>query len=77
MDVVEEKDRRIATLQEASNLLGRLSRSKIYDLIDEGKLRRVKLGGRTFVTRASLDNYLDAAFAEGERITAEKATGAG
>lgn len=63
MDVVVEKDRRIESIAEACNML-KLSRSKLYDLVDEGKLHRVKIGHRSFITRASLDALLDEAFAE-------------
>ena len=45
VDVVVEKDRRIESIAEACNML-KLSRSKLYDLVDEGKLHRVKIGHR-------------------------------
>lgn len=36
-----------------------VKRTKLYDLIDKGTLTRVKIGTRTFVTQASIDNYID------------------
>jgi hypothetical protein len=66
MEAVETRDRRIESVPETCGLL-KLSRAKVYDLMDEGKLQRVKLGHRTFITTASIEALLDAAFAGGER----------
>lgn len=35
-------------------MLGNIGKTKLYDLLREGKLERVKLGGKTLVTMASI-----------------------
>jgi excisionase family DNA binding protein len=44
-------------IPEASHISG-LSRSKLYQLISEGKLRSVKAGGRRLILRWDLEAYL-------------------
>lgn len=36
-----------------------LSRSKVYNLIAEGKLQRVNIGSRAYITTESYDSFLD------------------
>jgi excisionase family DNA binding protein len=43
-------------IPEASHISG-LSRSKLYELIGEGKLRSVKAAGRRLILRADLESY--------------------
>lgn len=46
-------------IPEVRRMLGGISRGKLYELIDEGHLRRVKVGSRTFITTASIDAYVE------------------
>lgn len=46
------------TLPVASVMLG-VSRSTLYVLAGEGKLKAVKVGGRTLITTASIRDFLD------------------
>lgn len=41
-----------------------IRRTSLYALIDAGELTRVKVGGRAFITQASIDAYV-------ERLTSE------
>lgn len=36
-----------------------LGRTKLHELINNGQLVRVKLGARSFITRESLDSFVD------------------
>ncbi len=38
--------------------LGRISRRKVYKLIDAGEVQRVKIGARAFLVRESIDAYI-------------------
>ena len=39
--------------------LGGVSRTKVYGLIDDGLLTRVKIGSRAFITSDSIDTYIE------------------
>lgn len=43
----------------AGEVLGGLGRSTIYELVDAGELRRVKVGRRAFITAESVAAYVD------------------
>ncbi len=43
----------------ASRLLGGLGRTSVYKLMQEGQLRAIKIGKRTFLTDAELKRYVD------------------
>jgi len=45
-------------VRDAAELLA-ISRSRLYELIAEGKIRALKDGARTLVRRSELVNYLD------------------
>ncbi len=45
------------TIAAAQNVSG-LSRTKLYELVGEEKLKAVKAGRRTLITAESLNNYL-------------------
>lgn len=52
---------RVATVRETADLL-RLGRTRIYELLNDGTLKSVKLGGKRLVLRASIDAiFADAA----------------
>lgn len=48
----------------AMHNLGDIGRTKLYQLIDAGKITRVKIGARSFVTAKSLNDYVDSLTAE-------------
>lgn len=45
------------TIQECCRYIG-LKRTSIYKLINQGKLQKIKVSGRTLVTLSSLDTLL-------------------
>lgn len=46
-----------------------IGRTKLYELIDSGELRRVKIGSRRFVTDAALDDFITRLDERGQRLT--------
>jgi len=48
----------LASIAMTQELLGGVSRQMVYNLIETGRLQRVKLGGRAFLTRASVDQLV-------------------
>ena len=48
----------LLTLEEASQRLGGLSRTKLFELMREGHLRPVKIGRRTFLTLDVLRQFV-------------------
>jgi excisionase family DNA binding protein len=50
--------RTLLTVQEAQTELGGIGKSKLYELMKTGELRRIKLGARTFIDAASLDAFI-------------------
>lgn len=48
----------LVPMSEVGNQLGGLSRSTVYQLIDSGRLRRVTIGRRAFVTGRSIEQFL-------------------
>lgn len=55
---------KLVTIPDTGRELGGVCRSRVYKLVDERELIRVKIGSRAFITRASIDAYLS-------RLTAE------
>ena len=47
------------SIPETRHILGDVGRTKVYGLMDNGELERVKVGSRAFVTSLSIDRYLD------------------
>lgn len=52
-------ERRLHPVPEALEYLGGITKFSLYELINTGKIQRVKIGRRTFITRESLDAYID------------------
>lgn len=50
---------RLVDYAEAMHLLGGVSRTTLHQLIVTGKLTRASIGRRSFVTRQSIDDYVD------------------
>ena len=48
----------LLTLEEASQRLGGLSRTKLFELMREGQLKPVKIGRRTFLTLDVLRRFV-------------------
>ncbi len=55
---IETKDRLVDTVPAAAYRLS-ISHTKIYDEIKAGRLRAVKMGGRTLIARADQQAWLD------------------
>jgi predicted DNA-binding transcriptional regulator AlpA len=49
----------LVSIPEVKERVGGLSRSRIYQLIRDGELQRVKIGARAFVTEESLSSFFD------------------
>lgn len=49
----------VLSITDTAIYLGGLSRATVYRMIEDGKLQRVKVGGRAMITRASIDAYLN------------------
>ncbi len=47
------------SIEQACLYLGRISRTKIYDLINSGELQKIKIGSSSFIPRTSLDAFID------------------
>lgn len=47
----------LLTIRQAENVLS-LGKSRIYELIAEGRLTRVKLGGKALIPRASIESLV-------------------
>ena len=52
-------DRKIDPIEAAQEYLGGVSRTTIYALIEAGEIQRVNIGRRAFVTRESMDRYVE------------------
>ena len=50
--------RRLYPIPEASQQLGGISRTTVYELAKRGEIQLVKIGARSFVTHESLETYL-------------------
>lgn len=47
------------SIEQACLYLGKISRTKIYDLIKSGELQKIKIGSSSFIPRTSLDAFID------------------
>jgi hypothetical protein len=52
-------DRLLVPFPEARQLLGGLGNTKTYELVNEGELVKVNIGRRGFITRKSIEAYVD------------------
>ena len=52
------QDKPLRSIPESQTYLGGISRTTLYQLRDSGLVRFVKVGRRSFVTTASLDEYV-------------------
>ncbi len=58
------EERRLLTVKEACDYL-RISKVSLYKLINQGKLKPVKIGKRTLIDKADLDRLIEES--KGER----------
>ena len=56
---MEATKRLLVPYEEALNLLGGIGRTKLHELINANKLTRASIGRRSFITRESLDSYIE------------------
>lgn len=50
--------RLLHSIEGTREILGNVGRTMTYDLINAGKLKKVKIGTRTFITDASIRAYV-------------------
>lgn len=50
--------RRLDPIPDAQAYLGGISRTLLYELIETGRISRVNIGRRAFITRDSMDRYV-------------------
>jgi hypothetical protein len=79
MTIAANEEAMLVPVGQVSVLLGGLSRSSVYSLVENGDLERVKLGARCFVTRSSIDVLVErlreeAAVREQDRAARRKAS---
>jgi excisionase family DNA binding protein len=55
------QDRALYSIQEARKLLGGISRNTIYRLLRTGELASVVIGCRRFISRAAIQEFIQAA----------------
>lgn len=61
-----ETTRRLVPIPDARTDLGNIGHTTIYELVKRGKLEKVNIGRRSFITARSLDSYIDSLTASGE-----------
>lgn len=49
----------LASINETGDILGGISRVTVYDLVNKGHLVKVNIGRRGFITRASIEGYVN------------------
>ena len=55
---MQEKVGRLVPIPDSCGVLGGIGRTKLYALINDGQLTRVRIGSRAFITGESLENFL-------------------
>ena len=58
---MQEQVGRLVPIPDSCGVLGGIGRTKLYELINDGQLTRVRIGSRAFITGESLENFLSAA----------------
>jgi excisionase family DNA binding protein len=56
---IEPASRELVPTSDVPNYLGHISRVKVYQLIKQGELKKVKIGKRSFVLKSSIDAFID------------------
>ena len=65
MSMTTASGKRLVSVKEACIILG-ISKTTLYLLFKENKLRRVKVHDRTLILESSLDDYIDSLEKESE-----------
>lgn len=52
-------NRKLVPYDEARHLLGGIGKTMLHDLMKEGRIERVKLGARGFITAESIDRFIE------------------
>jgi hypothetical protein len=55
---MQEQVGRLVPIPDSCGVLGGIGRTKLYELINDGKLTRVRIGARAFITGESLESFL-------------------
>lgn len=72
MEGVESRsERMLLTLEEARQILGGISIGTLYNLRKTGRVTIVKLGRRSFIARASVDELVTSLVGKGRQSTEE------
>lgn len=50
--------RRLITIEDAQSALGGIGRSTLYGLVNRGRITKVNIGRRGFITAESIDAYV-------------------
>ena len=56
---MRDEGKRLVPVPEAMGVLGRIGRTKFYELVNGGEITMVNIGSRSFITVESLESYLD------------------
>lgn len=64
--VVTEQYRPLLSIEEGQEYLGGISRTKLFNLMRDGEIRRIKIGRSTRIPRASLDAFIERLEVEAE-----------
>lgn len=55
---MQEQVGRLVPIPDSCGVLGGIGRTKLYELINDGHLTRVRIGARAFITSESLESFL-------------------
>ena len=55
---MQEQVGRLVPIPDSCGVLGGIGRTKLYELINDGRLTRVRIGARAFITGESLESFL-------------------
>jgi excisionase family DNA binding protein len=55
----------LVAMPEVPKYIGDISRSKVYELVAAGELRRIRIGRRAFISGESITGFLSKLVAEG------------
>lgn len=70
-------DRLLYSEADAREVLGGISRGKLYQLLADGELTRVKIGRRMFIARDELERYANSLIAAAPSHAPDEGVGGG
>lgn len=56
----------LVAMPDVPNYLGDISRSKIYELVANGELKRIRIGRRAFISGESIAGFIDKLLTSGD-----------